>query len=185
MTDQLVRKMARSIARILFMFTGWVVLVSGASAEVRDPEAFFFNETFGNFAEELETARDDGKKAVLIMFQQEDCPFCHRMRTTVLNQKRVQDFFREHFMLFHVDIEGDIEITDFSGQQTKEKDFAFVQNRVRATPVFAFFDLTGERIVRYTGATTDVDEFLLLGQYVVDEVYPTMSFTRYKREQQR
>ena len=74
---------------------------------------------------------------------------------------------------------------DFSGAQTIEKDFAFRQHRVRATPVFAFFDLEGERVARYTGATTDVEEFLLLGRYVVDEIYRSMSFNRYKREQQQ
>ena len=153
-------------------------------AELRDPQSYFFNESFGNFAEELETARDEGKSGVLIMFQQADCPYCERMRTSVLNHSNVQEFFREHFLIFHVDIEGDLEITDFKGTQTVEKDFAFRQNRVRATPVFAFFDLDGTRVVRYTGATTDIEEFMLLGKYVVDEIYQSMSFNRYKREQQ-
>jgi thioredoxin-related protein len=118
------------------------------------------------------------------MFQQDDCPFCHRMRTTILNQAMVQDYFRQYFMIFHVDIEGDLEITDFDGQQTLEKDFAFRQNRVRATPVFAFFDLSGKRVARYIGAVNDAEEFMLLGKYVVDEKYESMSFNRYKREQQ-
>jgi len=153
-------------------------------AELRDPQTYFFNESFGNFAEELEHAREQGKQGILIMFTQADCPYCHRMRTTVLNQSRVQDFFRAHFLIFEVDIEGDVEITDFRGAHMTEKEFAFRQNRVRATPVFAFFDLDGERTARYTGATTGVDEFMLLGQYVTDGVYASMSFNRYKRERQ-
>ena len=155
-----------------------------AVAETRDPETFFFDESFGNFGEELEKAKEEGKKGVLIMFQQEDCPYCQRMRTMVLNQKRVQDYYRKYFLVFHVDIEGDLEITDFTGEQLIEKDFAFRKNRVRATPVFAFFDLNGDRVARFTGATTDMEEFMLLGQYVVDEKYRAMSFNRYKREQQ-
>jgi thioredoxin-related protein len=51
--------------------------------------------------------------------------------------------------------------------------------------VFAFFDLNGKRVARYTGATPDVDEFMLLGNYVVNEIYKTMSFNRYKREQKK
>jgi len=170
---------------ILATVTGFVLLLGGhqALAETRDPEAFFFSESFGMFDEELANARDQGKKGVLIMFQQDECPYCHRMRTTVLNQKKVQEYYRQHFLIFHVDIEGDLEITDFSGQAMAEKDFAFKKNRVRATPVFAFFDLNGARVARYTGATTDVDEFLLLGQYVVAGEYESMSFNRYKREQ--
>ena len=161
------------------------LVATQATAESRDPESFFFNESFGDFEEELLNAKDEDKKGVLLMFQQADCPYCHRMRTTVLNQERVQHYYRENFLIFHVDIEGDIEITDFSGQQLLEKDFAFRKNRVRATPVFAFFDLNGKRVARYTGATPDVDEFMLLGNYVVNEIYKTMSFNRYKREQQK
>jgi len=175
---------ARFFSLSLLFQTACLFLSMHAVAEVRDAEAYFFNESFGNFAEELLNAKDEGKKGVLLMFQQQDCPYCHRMRTTVLNQKRVQDYYRENFLIFQVDIEGDIEITDFNGQQTLEKDFAFRKNRVRATPVFAFFGLDGKRVARYTGATTDVDEFMLLGKYVVDGKYRSMSFNRYKREQQ-
>jgi thioredoxin-related protein len=170
--------------RLLTGIISFAFLYAQAFAEVRDPETYFFNESFGNFAEELENARDNDKKGVLIMFQQEDCPYCHRMRTTILNQAAVQDYYRQHFLIFHVDIEGDLEITDFNAEQTIEKDFAFKQNRVRATPVFAFFDLDGNRVARYTGAATDAEEIMLLGKYVVDEIYKSMSFNRYKREQQ-
>jgi thioredoxin-related protein len=152
-------------------------------AEVRDPQAYFFDESFGNFAEELANAREQGKQGVLIMFQQADCPYCHRMRSTVLNQSMVQDYFRDHFLIFEVDIEGDVEIIDFSGKRMSEKDFAFRENRVRATPVFAFFNLDGKPMARYTGATTNVGEFMLLGKYVVDGDSGSMSFNRYKREQ--
>jgi thioredoxin-related protein len=80
-----------------------------------------------------------------------------------------------------VDIEGDIEITDFKGRAIREKDFAFEENRVRATPVFLFYDLNGKQLARYTGATSGIDEFLWLGEYVVEGIYEDMPFTRYKR----
>ena len=117
------------------------------------------------------------------MFEMDECPFCHRMKATVLNQPDVQDYFREHFLIFPVDIEGDVEVVDFKGNTTTMKDFAFKQYRVRATPVFAFYDLDGKYIkrARFTGATRDKDEFLLLGRYVVEGAYKKQSFTRYKR----
>ena len=63
------------------------------------------------------------------------------------------------------------------------KDFAFKRYRVRATPVFAFFDLDGNYIkpARLTGATRDKEEFMLLGRYVVEGAYTEQPFTRYKR----
>lgn len=152
------------------------------SAGGRDPYKYFFDETWGDFSEELDIARDKGKKAILIFFEMDECPFCHRMKETVLNQPEVQAYFKEHFINISVDIEGDVEITDFQGQQMKQKDFAFKINRVRATPVFAFYNLDGERIVRYTGATNGVEEFMWLGEYVVNGEYKNMPFTKYKRE---
>lgn len=162
----------------------WLLAGAAAATELtRDPGQYFFSETFGDFTEELETAREQGKKAILIMFEMDECPFCHRMKDTVLNQPDVQDYFRENFLAFAIDIEGDIEISDFAGKTTTMKDFAFKQFRVRATPVFAFFDLDGSYIkrARFTGATRDKQEFMLLGRYVVEGAYAEQSFTRYKR----
>ncbi|MBD3620353.1 MAG: thioredoxin fold domain-containing protein [Chromatiales bacterium] len=153
-----------------------------ATETPRDPYQHFFQDTFGDFQEELEMARDEGKKGVLIFFEMDECPFCHRMKQYVLNQPAVQDYYRENFRIFAVDIEGDIEITDFQGNLTKQKDFAFKQNQVRATPVFAFFDLEGNRVARYTGAPSGVEEFMWLGEFVADGHYNDTTFIKYKRD---
>jgi thioredoxin-related protein len=169
----------RSIIGLLFLSVSGLVMADAP----RDPGEYFFHETFGDFSEELETVRSEGKTGILMMFEMDECPFCHRMKTTVLNQPDVQDFYRQHFRIFAVDIEGDIEITDFNGNATTMKRFAFEEYRVRATPVFAFFDSDGKFIkrARFTGATRDKDEFLLLGQYVIDGAFNDQTFTRYKR----
>lgn len=154
-----------------------------ASTAVRDPYQYFFNETWGDFQEELQRARKEGKKAIMIFFEMDECPFCHYMKKNVLNQPEVQEYYRKHFLNFSVDIEGDVEITNMQGKVMKQKDFAFRENRVRATPVIAFFDLDGKRIFRHTGKTAGVEEFMLMGRYVAEGIYKKMSFTRYKRMQ--
>jgi len=157
-------------------------LSSNANALVgKDPYQYFFNETWGDFQEELSNAQEQGKLGILVFFELKDCPFCHRMKKTVLNQPEVQKYFRQYFLNFSVDIKGDLEITDFTGQMLTQKDFAFKKNRVRATPVFAIYDLEGNQIARYTGATSGVEEFLLLGEYVVSGAYKETRFSKYKR----
>lgn len=151
----------------------------------KDPYKYFFNETWGDFKEELENARQQQKKGILIFFEMDECPFCHYMKMNVLNQPEVQAFYRDNFLNFTVDIEGDVEITNMQGKVTKQKDFAFRENRVRATPVIAFFDLEGKRIFRHTGKTSGVEEFLLMGQYVANGSYKETSFTRYKRKKRK
>ena len=163
----------------------WIGLLVSSLAlaeEPRDPYEHFFNQTFGNFSEELARAREEGKQGILLFFEMDECPFCHRMKQTVLNQPRVQDYYREHFLSFSVDVGGDLEIIDFQGEPMSEKDFAFKQNRVRATPVFQFYNLEGEPVARFTGATSGVEEFLWLGEYVAEGRYQELPFTRYKRE---
>ena len=152
------------------------------AATPRDPYEFFFQQSIGDYAEELAVAKEEGKKGVMLFFEMDDCPFCHYMKNTVLNQPEVQDYYRNNFALFPIDIEGDVEMTDFDGKQMKMKDFAFKLNRVRATPVIAFYDFEGKRIVRFIGKTSGVEEFMQLGKFVAEGKYKTMRFTKYKRE---
>jgi len=163
------------------------VLIGSASAAVesRDPYKHFFNETWGNFQEELDNARAQGKQGVLIFFEMDECPFCHYMKENVLNRPEVQKYYREHFLNFPVDIEGDVEITNMKGELKKQKDFAFREFRVRATPVFVFFNLDGEPVHRHTGKTSGVEEFMWMGEYVAKGIYKDQSFTRYKREKRK
>jgi thioredoxin-related protein len=162
-----------------------LLVALAAWGETRDPGKFFFDAGFGDFSEELARAREEGKKGVLIMFEQGDCPFCQRMKATVLNLSEIQDYYRANFLVFPVDIEGDLEVTDFAGKRTSQKDLALQEYRVRATPVFAFFDLDGKLVARYTGATKNAEEFRLLGQYVADGAYASTNFPTYRREHQK
>lgn len=151
-----------------------------AAEELRDP-ADFFDQTFGDLGEDADEARDEGKIGVLVMFETEDCPWCKRMKETVLNRALVQDLYRGSFRIVSLNTEGDTTIVDFAGNAIVEKDFALKHNRVRATPVFVFFDLEGNVVARYTGAVKNVDEFLLLGEYVIDGHYRDTRFNNFKR----
>ncbi len=149
-------------------------------AETRDVHTYFFDQHLGDFKAELANAKKAGKQGVMLMFEQEDCPWCARMKSTILNQSEVQDYFKKNFTILMVDIKGGTALVDFQGLETTEKAFS-EKNRVRATPVFAFIDLDGKVAYRFTGAAKDVNEFLLLGRYIVDGAYKTQAFNVYKQ----
>lgn len=151
----------------------------------RDPYKYFFDETWGNLPEEIARAKSENKSGVLVFFEMDECPFCHYMKMNVLNQPEVQEYFQKHFVNISIDIEGDVEMVNFKGINTKQKDFAFIENRVRATPVIAFFDLNGKRIHRHIGKTNGVQEFLWMGEYIVEGAYKEMPFIRYKRKKRQ
>jgi len=148
----------------------------------RDPMQYFFYQSFGDLKEELDTARSEGKSAILVMFDDPDCPWCHKMKETVLSRPEVQQYYRDHFRPLQISTRGDTPMNNFKGEETTGKDFAFKENRVRATPVFMFFDLDGNPITKYIGPTRGVDEFLLLGEYVADGHYKTQKFAVFKKE---
>lgn len=162
-----------------------LILTSQANAAPRDPYKYFFNETWGDFKEELANAKEQGKKGILIFFEMDECPFCHYMKKNVINQSEVQEYYRRHFLNFSVDIEGDVEMVNLKGKTTRQKDFAFREFRVRATPVIMIIGLDGKPIHRHTGKTSGVGEFMLMGKYIVDGHYKTTSFTRFKRKHRK
>jgi len=142
----------------------------------------FFHQSFNNLQEEAELAREEGKIGILVMFNDPDCPWCKKMKATVLNQVPVQEFYRKHFRILHLDTRGDTMMTNFQGEEIAEKDFALLTHRVRATPVFMFFDLDGNVTLKYTGATRSVDEFLWMGEFILNGEYKNTKFSRYKSE---
>lgn len=164
------------------LFSAFLSVSWASSLNVKDPYKHFFNETWGDLPEELEKAKQSGKKGILVFFEMDECPFCHYMKKNVLNQPKVQDFYRKNFLNIIIDIEGDVEMVNLKGQTVKQKDFA-KKNRIRATPVIAYYNLDGKMIYRHTGKTSGVDEFMWLGEYIAKEMYKKkIRFSKYKRQ---
>lgn len=159
-----------------------LVPIAGYGAEPARDTAGFFDQSFGNIREELQAARSDGKLGLVIMFDDEDCPWCQKMKATIMTQARVQEYYLRHFRSIHLDVKGDAPVTDLAGKEMAQKDFAFLQHRVRATPVFLFLDLDGKVVNRYTGASKDADEFLLLAEFIVSGAHKSGNFIAYKRQ---
>ena len=160
------------------------VLVTGAAlASVsgsRDPREFFFTLTFGDLPEEMQVARGDGKLGMLLFFEAEDCPYCHHMLKNVFNQTDVQDWYQERFVSIAIDIHGDVEMQDFSGITLPSKVFSDQQG-VFLTPVISFVDIDGEEIYRHLGMIGTPQEFLMLGEYIVDGHYKKMRYDDFSK----
>ncbi len=155
------------------------------SAPLMAADSVFFDENFGNLKDELSTAKKEGKQGVILFFEMDECPFCHKMKTTVFNQPDIASYFHKHFRIVSIDINGDVDMVNFKGQATTQKKFSFEEYRVRATPVIAFFDLEGNLSTKFTGPTRDAKEFMQLGEFVVSGAYkqPGMNFTVFKKAQ--
>jgi len=154
--------------------------LAASAAEARDA-ASFFNLNMGDLKTDLADARQVGKKAVLVMFEQEGCPGCLYMKRNILNRKDVQDYYRANFTNLSIDIWSSVPVRDFADREHTEKAFAQA-SKVKGTPTFVFFDLSGNEATRVLGTVETADEFLLLGQFVASGAYKTRTFAQYKRD---
>ena len=159
------------------------VALSAGAADTRDA-ASFFNLNMGDLKTELAEARTDGKKALMVMFEQEGCPGCFYMKRNILNRKDVQDYYRANFANLTLDIWSSVPVRDFGDREQTEKAYAQAA-KIKGTPTFVFYDLQGHEVVRILGTIETADEFLLLGQFVATGAYKTRSFAQYKTDRPR
>ena len=83
--------------------------------EIRD-YAQFFDESLNDMPEESDTAKEEGKKGILLMFEMDECPFCKRMKKTVLNRTKIQDYFKKHFRILSRTSRGYFYCYTFEGE---------------------------------------------------------------------
>lgn len=172
--------MIRSRRLLLSLLLAAPVMAAGQNVATRDPLQHFFDANFGDLRAELAEAKKAGKKAILLYYEQEGCPACAYLKAHIFNRVDVQALYRRHFTTLAIDLFGSIAIRDFSGAEFTEKTFA-EKARVRATPTFAFHDLTGREIVRVTGPIRDVAEFRLLAEFVAGGAYKLRSFAEHRQ----
>lgn len=169
---------------LAILLAAWAPTPSSAAPPTRDPNAHFFQGFLGDLRAELDGARKEGKKGVVLVYEMEECPFCERFHRTVANEAAVQDFYRRHFVVLRMDIRGDATIAGFDGKEVRESEFA-ARSRVRATPTTVFHALDGREVARFSGLPKDAAEFVALGRFVAEGHYRAGSFTEYKRKAAR
>lgn len=153
-----------------------------AAGEARDPDEYFFTQTFGDLREEMETARAAGKQGMLLFFKADACPYCQHMLQQVFSSREVQEWFGERFVSIAVDIHGDVELTDFDGITLPSKVFSD-HRKVFLTPVVSFIDLDGGEIYRHLGMIRTPQEMLMLGKYIEDKHYYDTEYRKFAKQQ--
>ncbi len=134
-----------------------------------------------DFPGEIAAAAEEGKNLV-IFFQQAGCPYCDKMRARVLPSEKVYNYFDSRFVMIESNIRGNLDVIMHDGTKGTERDLAR-KLRVRATPVFVFFDDQGKVALKTTGFL-GVDQFYLAGKYVSEGIYKSKkSFFRYIQDQ--
>jgi thioredoxin-related protein len=110
------RVIVTAVAIAAFSFQAWSAEVGEDGLHKQDWCAL----TFRDVAEDIEAARDEGKRLVMI-FEQRGCIYCAQMHEKILSDPEVSDFIKANFKVVQYNMFGDEEVTDLDGDVLTEK----------------------------------------------------------------
>jgi thioredoxin-related protein len=109
----------------------------------------WFKQSFLDIREDISEAAEQDKR-VLLYFYQDGCPYCKKLLETNFSLREISEKTRTAMDVIAINMWGDREVTDLSGNSVSEKQFA--ENlQVMFTPTLLFLDEQGEVVVRLNG----------------------------------
>lgn len=152
-----------------------LLLAIGANAYALEPVALA-KSSFLNLRQDAAEAAAAGK-ALMVVFEQENCSYCQEMRRVNLADPEATDIIRHHFDLVTLDILGDREVTTFAGATMTEKQFAR-SVKVQLTPMTVFYAPDGKELFRMAGYYK-LPMFMAALRYVATQRYGSETFAEY------
>jgi len=77
--------------------------------------------SFLDLGEDLAEATAGGKD-LLVLIEQNGCPYCKEMHYINFQKPEIVDFIKAHYLVVQLDMWGSREVTDFDGETLAEKD---------------------------------------------------------------
>lgn len=136
----------------------------------------WFKTSFLDLKEDVAQATAANKR-LLIYIGQDGCPYCRELMKNNFSQKSIVDYTRQHFDVLAINMWGDAEVTDFSGQTTTEKQLA-QQLKVQFTPTLLFLDENGKVALRINGYFPP-HQFMAALQFVAEHKETSTTFRDY------
>lgn len=109
----------------------------------------WFKLSFLDFRDDLHDAIAN-KRGLIIYFGRHDCPYCKAQLENNWGKPDIVTYTRAHFDVVAVDVLGDRRVTDLSGKEMSEKEFA-IANQANFTPTLFFYDNRGQLALKLTG----------------------------------
>ena len=109
----------------------------------------WFKQSFLDIREDISEAAEQDKR-VLLYFYQDGCPYCKKLLETNFSLREISEKTRTAMDVIAINMWGDREVTDLSGNSVSEKQFA-EDLQVMFTPTLLFLDEQGEVVVRLNG----------------------------------
>jgi PQQ-dependent catabolism-associated CXXCW motif protein len=142
---------------------------------------FFSSEHDLDLALLLQQARESGRD-LLLFHETEHCPFCTRMRRTVLRDADVITRLDQDFIAVAIDIEADRTMRDEHAESVSERDFARRGQRIVRTPTLVFYDADFAMLHRHSGLVATPTEMIRLLDFVAERAYQDGAWKSYRNK---
>lgn len=109
----------------------------------------WFKDSFLEFEDDVAEAAAEGKRLILL-FHQDNCPYCNALVERNLSQKHIEEKVRQHFDVVALNLRGDRQVVSVDGTGYTEKEFARALD-IQFTPTLLFLDEEGELVLRVSG----------------------------------
>lgn len=141
----------------------------------------WFKNSFLDIREDVEEAAENDKK-VMLYFYQDGCPYCEKLINDNFADQAIADQTQKHFDTIAINLWGDAEVTDLSGNTVTEKEFGR-ELKVMFTPTLLMLDKQGEVAMRINGYYAP-HKFTAALNYVGDNYYKKTSFIDFAATQE-
>lgn len=142
----------------------------------------WFKSSFLDLQEDLNDAREKGKRGIILFVSQENCNHCQAFIEATLKDPAVNKRLLANYDVIGMEIFSDLEVTDIDGTVAPVKDFAEKQ-RALLTPTVLFYGVENVRLLRIIGFYPP-EKFQQVLDYIEDGYYSKIKLSEYLRSKQ-
>jgi len=128
--------MLKYLSCVLVLLTSLPVV----AAELGDDglhKAPWIQDTFKDLSEDLVDANAEGKR-LMVMIEQRGCIYCTKMHEEIYPLPHITNYITDNFYVVQINMFGDVEVTDFDGTVSTEKEMVKKWG-ILFTPTILFF----------------------------------------------
>lgn len=137
----------------------------------------WFKLSFLELEADIEEAKEQNKKGIIIYFGQKFCPYCKAHLSKNWGQDDIVKYTRKNFDVIAVNIKGQRPVINLDGKTYTEKSFSALKN-TNFTPSTLFYNTEGKEVLLLRGYRPPY-QFRAALEYVADEHYKKESFRNY------
>ena len=138
----------------------------------------WFKLSFLELKNDLEEAKENGKRGLIVYFGQKSCPYCKVHLEKNWGDRGIVSYTQKHFEVVAIDVLGQRQVSNMAGKVYKtEKQFAANQ-KAQFTPSLIFYNTAGKEVMRLSGYHPPY-QFRAALEFVADKHYKRESLGDY------